>query len=208
MNNFNEILGIFSIKRLAAWLILVLFSFLLRGVLFRQICSYSAEKRFTVVYNIENPRLVNYILKHPDVYDREVKNVEHIALMAEKITADILYLSKDSSVFDPNILFLNNGATNDAGFSVFYAAVCNFLIDHYSLEDYYYCLHVVGSCFFMKTNLTTFRTPRGGQPFPAEYHFNIIKSLKTSEVITIDPSLFEAYRISSVSLLDRVKTKP
>jgi hypothetical protein len=208
MNIISTILGMFSIKRLAVWLIVALLFFLLRGGLFRQVSSYSAEKRFKEVYNIDDPRLANYILKHPEVYDREVKDVEQIALIAEKITSDVLYFSKDSSVFNPNVLFLNGGATNDAGFSAFYAAVCNYLINYYSLKDYYYCLHYVGSCFFMKTNLTTFRTIRGGKPFPSEYHFNIIINLKTNEMIAVDPSLYEAYCISPVSFIERVKTKP
>jgi hypothetical protein len=202
MNIISDILGMFSIKRLAVWLIVALFGFLLRGGIFRRVCSYNAEKRFMVVYTIQDPRLANYIQKHPEVYDREVRDVEHIALIAEKITADVLYFSKDSSVFNPNVLFLNGGATNDAGFSAFYAAVFNYLIDYYRLTEHYYCLHVVGSCFFMKTNLTTFRTIRGGQPFPSEYHFNIIKNLKTSELIAVDPSLYEAYCISPVSFMD------
>ena len=208
MNILSETLEMISIKRLGVWLMVILIGFLLRGGLFRQACSYSLGKRFMVIYNIEDSRLANYILKHPEVYDREVKDMAQIALIAEKITADVLYFSKDSSVFNPNVLFLNGGATNDAGFSAFYAAVCNYLIDYYSLKEYYYCTHVVGSCFFMSTNLTTFRTIRGGQPFPSEYHFNIIQNLKTNESIAVDPSLYEMYRISPVSFMDRVKTKP
>jgi hypothetical protein len=199
MNILSEILGLFSIKRLAVWVGLFLLGFLLRGGLFRQFFNYRAEKRFVLEYKIENTQLTDFIVKHPEVYDREVEDIEHIALIAEKITADALSFSKDSIVFNPNLVFASGGITNDAGYSAFYTTVCDYLIDYYSLKNYYDCRHIVGSCFFRGTNLTTFRTIRGGQPFPSEFHFNVILNLKTGETISLDPTLYDAYRISTVS---------
>jgi hypothetical protein len=199
MAKLSNTIGQFSIKRLAVWFGLFLCSFLLRGWLFRRFFTYHAEKRFVLEYTIENPQLTDFILKHPEVYDRNVEDIRNIALIAEKITADALYFSKESTVFNPNSVFSMGGATNDAGYSVFFTTVCDYLIDFYGLKTLYDCRHIIGSCHFMKTNLTTFKTLRGGQPFPPEFHFNIIVNLKTGEVLSFDPSLFDSYRISTVS---------
>jgi hypothetical protein len=199
MSKVNDTLSLFSIKRLAIWFGLFLCAFLLRGRLFRHFFTYHAEKRFVLEYKIENPQLTDFILKHPEVYDRNIEDIRHIALIAEKITADALYFSKESTVFNPNMVFSSGGATNDAGYSAFYTTVCEYLIDYYGLKMLYDCRHIIGSCYFIKTNLTTFRTIRGRQPFTSEFHFNIIVNLKTGEVISVDPTLYDSYRISTVS---------
>ena len=199
MNKLGDILGMISIQRLAIWLGIFVLSILLRGSLFRGCFMYKAEKRYVLEYKIVDPKLSHFILKHPEVYDREVKDIFQITLIAEKITADALSFSKDSTLVNPNLVFALGGTTNDTGYSTFYTTVCDYLIDYYSLKSYYDCRHIVGSCFFMKTNLSTVRTLRGGQPFPSEFHFNIIQNMKTGETISVDPSLYDAYRISTVS---------
>ena len=143
----------------------------------------------------------------PDYFDRNVENIQHIALIAEKITADVLSFSDESTTTNPNLIFTSGGITNDAGYSAFYNSVCDYLIDYYSLKGYYNCYHIVGACFFRNTNLTTLRSIRGRAIFPSEYHFNVIQDMKTGEIIALDPSLFDAYRISTVTS-NYVASKP
>lgn len=199
MNFLQEILRMFSIKRLAIWLGLFLISFLLRGPLFRFLTTYKAEKRYFLEYKMEDVKLIKFIMEHSEIYDRDLQDISQVALIAEKITADALSFEKESTIVNTNLVFNSGGATNDAGYSTFYTTVCDYLIDYYGLKKRYDCRHLVGSCFFMKTNLTTFRTLRGGRPFPPEFHFNIVLDLKTGETFALDPSLYDAYGISTVT---------
>ncbi len=199
MNFLQEILGMFSIKRLAVWFSIFLFCFLLRGGLFRWLFTYKAEKRYVLEYKIEDAQLIKFILEHPEIYDRDLQDMRQVAIIAEKITADVLYFEKESTITNSNLIFKNGGAANDAGYSAFYATVCEYLIDYYNLKKRFDCRHIVGSCFFRKTNLSTFQTLTGKRPFASEFHFNVIIDLKTGETITLDPSLYDGYRISTVS---------
>ena len=188
-----------SIKKLQ-WLgIVLLAGFLLRGSLFRLMVSYKLERTYSVAYKIEDAHIKDFIIKHPEIVDREIEDIKHIALIAERITDDLLVFSKESTTINPNLSFREHAA-GDAGFSAFYSAVCNYLIDMYGLKDYYICFHTIGPCFYIKTNLSAMVSPYGGRPFPSEFHFNIIKNRKTGELLALDPSVFVKYRITTVSL--------
>jgi hypothetical protein len=181
------------------WFSVLILGILLRGYLFRGSVTYMFEQFYPLEYRIE-PDLENYILFHPEVLNRTIRDLREIVYASEKITADALVFSDTVKTINPNLTF-KMGVANDDGFSAFYNTVCDYLLEKCHANKEFDCRHLVGQCYFRKKKVSDMHPPyRISKGFPSKFHFNAIFERKTGKTIALDPTLYKSHLITEVSL--------
>lgn len=184
------------IKRVSKWTIISLSILLVgglvfRGVLYRQFFSYKTIGHRTI-YKATDKELTDFIdskttsLKPDDIND--------IIQLSLQLTSERLTFREAKNDNDPNKLIRTKNA-HCIGYSAFFSATCNYLIDKYGLADKWTSEPLVGQIYFYKTNIHQFFN----SSFFKDHDFNSITNRQTGEKYFVDPTVNDYLRIDYVT---------
>ena len=174
--------------------LLIVAAILFRGAIYRTVVGYRATGERTL-YMATNKQLIQYI----DENDKENSNIEDIVKLSLWITSQKLTFSTEKTERDPNKL-IHTKKANCIGYSLFYSAVCNYLLEKHSLSDWQ-ARPQIGQIYAFGVNLHSWLQ----HPFLQDHDFVLIKNKKTHEKIAVDPSVYDYLRINFVTLKENRK---
>ncbi len=160
--------------------ILLLVCVLFRGVIYRNLISYSN------IGTRENVQITNKkLLVELSIYSsNEAIDIEEIIRIARAITTEELSFSKNQISRNPNALF-NIKKANCIGYAALFNSIANHLIQIHHLEKKYEVKHRVGHLAILGYDLHQFFDDR----FFGDHDFNEIIKLPDTSFRSIDPSL-------------------
>jgi len=172
-------------KKIGMFLILIFIIIMLRTILFNEMFSYEiiGERKIQKIYN--NQSFLN----------NEEKNVEEIINRELKKSSSMLEFSFDRCENDPNKL-INLKKANCIGYSAFLAASINEVLKFKNINREWVVKHKVGNIYFFNININSYFN----SGFFQNHDFVIVENVKTKEIIVVDPSLYDYFKIGKVTI--------
>jgi len=158
---------------------------------------YKEAVKYTVIQTRDCIPITNLNLLNSIEYRAFTKdmNLDKIIENASTITREELSFTFRETSSDPNVIIDTNVA-NCVGYSAMFNSIANHLIEKNYLEEKYTAVHQVGLLTFLGKSIHPYFVGE----FFRDHDFNTVKNMETGEVISIDPSLNDYFRISEVSI--------
>ena len=177
-------------------LILSTVGLLFRGWFYRHLVTYKSVKIRTN-YLATNIKLTDYIDANTDNQtDPDIKQIIKLGL---SITSRKLNFTVDKNDTDPNKLIISKTA-HCVGYASFFATTCNYLLEKYNLSDTWTAKPQAGQLDFLGTNIhkyfTRFFKDRN---FIKDHDFVTIENKKTGEILAVDPTVNDYFRIDFIT---------
>ncbi len=182
--------------------------FLFRQGIYRSIITYKINQERVADTQID-AQFERFILRHPDVYDRKIDNIDKVIHIALKVTAGALTYNGDSKLKTDPLSSLSVGETNSEGFAAFFNAVCSYLILRYHFSEEYSSQQFIGERIKSGVNLhDAFQSPYGGEGIGAAFNKtrDVVRILEksTGRFKYIDPTIFEQFSIIDINVAGNV----
>lgn len=165
--------------------------FLLRGWVYRNVVTYKSLGLRTN-YVATHEALVGYI--HANTSHLEEPSVGEIIDLGLTITAKQLYFTAGKNDIDPNQL-ISSKAAHCVGYSTFFAASCNHLLQENGLSDRWVAQPHIGQLYFLGTNVHRYLN----SAFFKDHDFVTIENKTTGEMFAVDPTVYDYFKIGFVS---------
>ena len=185
-------------------LCLLISPFLFRQGIYRLIITYQISQERVADTQI-NAEFERYILTHPDVYDRQLDNIDKIIHISLKLTSDALTFKGETGLKTDPLSTLRLGETNSEGFAAFFNAVCTYLIRRYHFSDDYSCQQFIAERIKGGVNLRdAFQSPYGGDGIGTAFNKtrDVVGVLEksTGQYKYVDPTIFEQFSIVDINV--------
>ncbi|WP_165041893.1 hypothetical protein [Dysgonomonas sp. ZJ709] len=169
---------------------------LLIVVVFCRSCIYQTTMEYKdaggrKTYKVKDDKLAAYIDEY--LPDEKLTNIETIVDLSLAITSNNLSFSLESKEKDPKKLY-PTGEANCEGYAAFAAAVGNYLLDKYKMDDWD-ARPVKGKLYLFGSELTT----KAKKSYFKNHDFVIFTNKQTKEEIYVDPSIHDYFKINRVS---------
>lgn len=170
-------------KKLYIFLAIILFAILFRSFVFNFFFSYEI---------IEERKALKLKDKISDKNSKNLDNIIHDGLVETSSLLDFTFNKCDT---EPNKL-LESKKANCIGYSAFFAALINNKFQLDDLNGEWIAKHKVGEIYFLGYNIHSLLNSK----FFANHDFVVIENKKTNEIIAVDPTLYDYFRIEKIKL--------
>ncbi len=154
--------------------------------------SYLFNLFFT--YKITGQREISTIQNHI-LSDKKQMSIEEIIKINLKETSSLLSFTFDKCENNPDKLIKTKKA-NCIGYSAFFASVTANSLKSANLNSEWKVKHQMGEIYFLNVNINQHLKSN----FFKDHDFVTIENSKTKEIIAVDPSLFDYFRINNIKL--------
>ena len=149
-----------------------------------------------------------FILRHPDVYDRRLSNIDKIIHVSLKVTADALTFNGEPTLKIDPLSILQLRETNSEGYAVFFKTVCLYLLKRYHFSDSYTCRQYIAERTRHGMNLQdAIQGMGGGSPFNRNRDIVAITNNLTGENHFVDPVIYEQFNIVDIHVSNTPKAR-
>lgn len=175
-------------KKVLYFLLILCLVIFFRQEIFNTLFSYEIVKERNV-FNFNNE---NFNVKNDKIFNENINEIINDELDKTSKTLNFTFEKCNN---DPNKL-INSKKANCIGYSAFLSSSIQKELEKNHLEKDWKVEHKVAKIYFLNFNINEYFK----SSFFKDHDFVIVENLKTKEQITIDPSLFDYFKIDRIVL--------
>ncbi len=192
-------------NRRISLLIIVIVCLLVRQSIYHSSVEYRVGQE-RVTDTIMDANFERFILRHPDVYDRRLSDIDKIIHISLKVTADALTFNGEPTLKTDPLIILQLRETNSEGYATFFKTVCTYLIKRYHFSNTYTCRQYIAERTRHGMNLQdAIQGLGGGSPFNRNRDIVAITNKLTGENRFVDPVIYEQFNIVDIHVSNAPK---
>jgi hypothetical protein len=174
-------------------LILIAFSILFRGWIYRNFITY---KSLGIRQNIAatSPKLTEYLQANID--KNLNNNVEQIIKVGLSLTSGQLYFTTGKNSVDPNQL-IHLKAAHCVGYASFFSTTCNYLLKKHGFSGEWSAKIHIGKLYFLGVNIHQYFN----SSFFKDHDFVVIENKNTGQQFAVDPTMNDYLYIDFISFI-------
>lgn len=163
----------------------------MRGYIYRHLFNYKTigERKS---YIVTDKKLKEYIDSF--VVTKKHENIDDVIILSLQITSSKLCFREAKNAIDPNVL-INTTNAHCIGYSAFFSATCNYLLDKYGYSSKWTSKPLIGQIYFINTNIHNYFK----SSFFKDHDYNVIINSETGERFYVDPTINDYFKIDYVA---------